>query len=245
MGKDNKPGSKSLGVGLAIGGLMLVAGIVAVVWALIAPASPPSESAPGPVSSISTAAPSPQASTSATPGCGLDFSDMALPDRNFTPVWQDGPLGVRLATLAGAGPCESSPVARGYTNTPKAAVLAALNYVSLSSVGGPNAQTVLDELLVDGPDKKVLLEAAGELAGRVLPAPRLVGFQVFDYDLERASVGVAFMLDAKPGVVFGRSLDLTYDKKTQMWRVVPVADMSTVLTVVDRPLSTGWVLWTR
>ena len=245
MGKETKPG-RGLGVRLAIGGLLVVAGMVAVVWALIAPATPHSESAPSPVSSIpATAAPSPQASASPVAKCGLDFSDMSLPDRNFTPIWQDGPLGVRLATLPGAGPCESSPVARGYTNTPKAAVLAALNYVSLSSVGGPNAQAVLDELLADGPDKKVLLEAAGELAGRVLPAPRLVGFQVFDYDLERASVGVAFMLDAKPGVVFGRSLDLTYDKKAQMWRVVPVADMSTVLTVVDRPLSTGWVLWTR
>ena len=243
MGKETKPG-RSLGVGLAIGGLLVIAGVVAVVWALIAPATPSSESAPGPVPSVpATAAPAPQAS--AVPGCGLDFSDMALPDRNFTPVWQDGPLGVRLATLPGAGPCEQTPVARGYTNTPKGALLAALNYVSLSSVGGPNAQKVLNELLADGPDKKVLLEAAGELAGRVLPAPRLVGFQVFDYDLERASVGVAFMLDAKPGVVFGRSLDLTYDKKAQMWRVVPVADMSTVLTVVDRPLSTGWVLWTR
>ena len=91
----------------------------------------------------------------------------------------------------------------------------------------------------------MLLEAAGELAGRVLPAPRLVGFQVFDYDLDKASVGVAFMLDAKPGVVFGRSLDLVYDKKEQTWRTRPVAEMSTVLTVIDRPLSTGWVLWTR
>ncbi|MGJ9482171.1 hypothetical protein ACRQDV_07485 [Actinotignum sp. GS-2025e] len=243
MSKDNKPG-RGLGVGLAIGGLLVVAGVVAVVWALIAPATPSSESAPGPVPSVpATAAPAPQAS--AVPGCGLDFSDMALPDRNFTPVWQDGPLGVRLATLPGAGPCEQTPVARGYTNTPKGALLAALNYVSLSSVGGPNAQTVLDELLADGPDKKVLLEAAGELAGRVLPAPRLVGFQVFDYDLDKASVGVAFVLDAKPGVVFGRSLDLVYDKKEQTWRTRPVAEMSTVLTVIDRPLSTGWVLWTR
>ncbi|MGJ9531674.1 hypothetical protein ACRQFU_06765 [Actinotignum sp. GS-2025c] len=243
MGKDNKPGSKGLGVGLTIGGLLVVAGIVAVVWALIAPANTHPE--PTPVPSISTAPPSPQASASPAAKCGLDFSDMSLPDRNFTPVWQDGPLGVRLATLPGAGPCEQTPAARGYTNTPKGALLAALNYVSLSSVGGPNAQTVLDELLADGPDKKVLLEAAGELAGRVLPAPRLVGFQVFDYDLDKASVGVAFMLDAKPGVVFGRSLDLVYDKKEQTWRTRPVAEMSTVLTVIDRPLSTGWVLWTR
>ncbi len=53
------------------------------------------------------------------------------------------------------------------------------------------------------------------------------------------------MLDAKPGVVFGRSLDLTYDKDEEMWHVAPVADMSTVLSVIDRPLSTGWTLWTR
>ncbi|EPD27252.1 hypothetical protein HMPREF9237_00609 [Actinotignum schaalii FB123-CNA-2] len=243
MGKDNKPGSKGLGVGLAIGGFLLVAGIVAVVWALIAPAN--THTQPTPVPSISTAVPSPQASASPVAKCGLDFSDMSLPDRNFTPVWQDGPLGVRLATLPGAGPCEQTPIAAGYTNTPKGALLAALNYMSLSSVGGPNAQTVLDGLLADGPDKRVLLEAAGELAGRVLPAPRLVGFHIFDYDLDRASIGVAFMLDAKPGVVFGRSLDLTYDKKEKTWRVVPVADMSTVLTLVDRPLSTGWTLWTR
>ena len=74
MGKDNKPGSKGLGVGLTIGGRLVVAGIGAVGWALIAPANTHPE--PTPVPSISTAPPSPQASASPAAKCGLDFCDM-------------------------------------------------------------------------------------------------------------------------------------------------------------------------
>lgn len=154
--------------------------------------------------------------------CGQDARDFDKPASDFPAHPQTLQSGARIAVLDGVGPCRiNDDIPTGYVFSPKGATLAAVNYASLVTAGGPDVPQTLKALQLRGAGTETMVADAKR---RPLPATgQAVVKGVKVVATSRATdvrVVVAVEFPSEPGVVMAWTLTLTWTDHD--WKVHPM-----------------------
>lgn len=180
----------------------------------------------------------PEEPTSAS-RCGLTASDQsALTTAGPPAEWElVGRIAVPTTEEHGPGAVEDG-LRVCYSQTPAGAVVAAFNIVG--QVSNPEiALSAYEEFLANGPGREAALEAYQETTGSTDVSVQFAGFQVLDFDEERALIDV--VARGSNGVILSTPVELVWEAGD--WRLALQDNGQPLIAPRTVPSLAGYVEW--